>query len=397
MKLTRNIFLIGLLLSSILFTIVGFSDLDNRPPPVYQLPYPIASAAAEEEEEEEEEEESTKDGDKEEEEEEEGKEESKEGEEEQQEEPKEETQEASPTTGAETQIDDVLNNLNQEAATVIQGQQAVDQQQTEVKNQLNELLNPQLPPLLANLTEDHTTNATPPNQCNCTLIKQNTTTPPPLPTAPAVQQPSQQLEQIILSSRINDYKVVGGAVTDPAYTNAFSPNHVFDNLIDKDSYWSQSGKAGFIATLDKPLSEYEVCSAQLTVYQPKNVPFTLKLGTQLTYNGVIDSKSKDIVFDQCVRNVDTISMAFDAGNDFTSLAELKLFGKKISITPPPVAVTAPVQQEVIPELEPTIPQTQGTGKTITIEDSTAEIDIKNSTVTFKFDPLTATFVGQPTS
>src|SRR5215212_6407156 len=152
MKLTRNIFLIGLLLSSILFTIVGFSDLDNRPPPVYQLPYPIASAAAEEEEEEEEEEESTKDGDKEEEEEEEGKEESKEGEEEQQEEPKEETQEASPTTGAETQIDDVLNNLNQEAATVIQGQQAVDQQQT----------------------EDHTTNATPPNQCNCTLIKQNT-------------------------------------------------------------------------------------------------------------------------------------------------------------------------------------------------------------------------------
>jgi hypothetical protein len=346
-------------------------DLDHQFPPLYKQPFEIAYAQEEEEEEEEEE---SKDEEKEEEEEEEG-EESKE-EESSEEEPQNES--------SATQVPDIIENINQEAQTLVQQEQQIEVGKEEVKNTLNELLNPQLPPLLANLTNDHITNAAPPNDCNCTVVQP----PTPTPTPPVVTG----LEQIILSNRIIDYKVLGGSITDPRYTTHFGLKNAFDNIINNTSYWSQSGKVGFTITLDRPLSEYEVCSASIDVYKARNIPFTLKIGTAPDYNGVLDSLSKNIVLDKCITNVNSVSMYFDSGKDFTSLAEIKLFGKRLANLSPPVQTPVlPSLPENMPVLEPNT----SAGQKIEIKDSTAEINIKNSTVTFKFDPLTATFVGQP--
>jgi hypothetical protein len=377
----KNLFIVIGLLSSILLTITTSFDLVHKIPPLYDLPYVVAHAA--EEEEEEEEESSSKDEEEEKEEEEKEEEKESEGE-------SEESSEEEPQNESIAQVPDIIENINQEAETLVQQEQQIEGQKEEVKNTLNELLNPQLPPLLANLTNDHSTNITPPNECNCTVVKPQ---PEPIPeTAPPAQPPT-GLEQIILSNRIIDYKVLGGEITDPIYTKYFGLKNAFDNIINSTSYWSQSGKVGFTVILDRPLSEYEVCSASIDVYKPRNVPFTLKIGSAPDYQGVLDSLSKNIVLDNCIKNVDSITMYFDSGRDFTSLAELKLFGKRLlgtpTITPPPTIL----QPTTPPTLEPT--QESSNNNKIDIRDSTAEIDIKNSTVTFKFDPLTATFVGQP--
>jgi hypothetical protein len=123
----------------------------------------------------------------------------------------------------------------------------------------------------------------------------------------------------------------------------------------------------------------------------------LDIGVTKDYTGVIDQTTEKIQFDKCVKNMDEILMTFDnPTNSFISIGEISLFGSKLDTTEaanPPTSNIQPIlnqQQQQPPRLEQ---QTENANK-INIEDSKAEISIKNSTVTFKFDPMTATFVQQ---
>jgi hypothetical protein len=206
------------------------------------------------------------------------------------------------------------------------------------------------------------------------------------PTTP--QQPSNQIP--VTSANIVDSKSLG-QVLDANYTGFYTVSNLLDNKIDDVSFWSQAGKSSFYIKLDNILDQYQVCSAELSVHKPTNAPFLLDIGVTKDYTGVIDQTSEKIQFDKCVKNMDEILMSIDnPDNTYISIGELKLFGSKLgaaTATQQPQQTTIPPQ----PTLEPNIEE----ANKINIQDSKAEISIKNSTVTFKFDPLTATFVGQP--
>jgi hypothetical protein len=217
--------------------------------------------------------------------------------------------------------------------------------------------------------------------CKCT------TTPP---TTQDQLQQQQEEEQIpVTNADIQDSKSFG-EVTDPAYTNYYTVPNLLDTIINDVSFWSQAGKSSFYIKLDNVLDTYQVCSMELNVYQPKNTPFLLDIGVSQNYTGVLDQPTERIQFDKCVKNMDEIYMIFDnPSGSFVSISEIKLFGSKLTATGP--TVTQPTTVIAPPTLEPKIPTENATK--INIQDSTAEIDIKNSTVTFKFDPLTGIFKG----
>ena len=78
-------------------------------------------------------------------------------------------------------------------------------------------------------------------------------------------------------------------------------------------------------------------------------------------------------------------MIFDnAPSEFISLAELKLFGKKI-VAPTPGLPLIPPSLETNNILPPVASTVEEATK-INIEDITAEINNRNSTIAFKFDP-----------
>jgi hypothetical protein len=215
------------------------------------------------------------------------------------------------------------------------------------------------------------------------------------PTTPTPQQPSGN--QIpVTSANIIDSKSLG-QVLDTNYTGFYTVSNLLDNKIDDTSFWSQAGKSSFYIKLDNILDQYQVCSAELNIHKPTNTPFLLDIGVTKDYTGVIDQTTEKIQFDKCVKNMDEILMTFDnPTNSFISIGEISLFGSKLDTTEaanPPTSNIQPIlnqQQQQPPRLEQ---QTENANK-INIEDSKAEISIKNSTVTFKFDPMTATFVQQ---
>jgi len=225
-----------------------------------------------------------------------------------------------------------------------------------------------------------------------------TSTPSEEEEAPttATTQPEQQQQQPIpvTSADIQDSKSFG-EVTDPKYTNYYTVSNLLDTIINDKSFWSQAGKSSFYIKLDGTLDQYQVCSMELDVYQPKSTPFLLDIGVSQNYSGVLDQPNKRIVFDKCVKNMDEILMVFDApSNSFISLSEIKLFGSKlgtesITTTGPPILQ----QQPPLSLLPPSTTTTTENATKINIKDSIAEIDIQDSTITFKFDPLTASFVG----
>jgi hypothetical protein len=205
------------------------------------------------------------------------------------------------------------------------------------------------------------------------------------PTTP--QQPSNQIP--VTSANIVDSKSLG-QVLDANYTGFYTVSNLLDNKIDDVSFWSQAGKSSFYIKLDNILDQYQVCSAELSVHKPTNAPFLLDIGVTKDYTGVIDQTTEKIQFDKCVKNMDEILMTIEnPPNTYISISEIKLFGSKLGTTATPLS---PPQTATIPQ--PTLePKTEEANK-INIQDSIAEISIKNSTVTFKFDPMTATFVQQ---
>jgi hypothetical protein len=221
--------------------------------------------------------------------------------------------------------------------------------------------------------------------CKCTTIGGKPTTN----TTPTTIAPQGQQEQIpVTNADIQDSKSFG-EVIDPAYTNYYTVPNLLDTIINDVSFWSQAGKSSFYIKLDNVLDSYQVCSMELNVYQPKSTPFLLDIGVSQNYTGVLDQPTERIQFDKCVKNMDEIFMIFDnPSNSFISISEIKLFGSKLTAGS---TITQPTPTIIAPTLEPKIPTENATK--INIQDSTAEIDIKNSTVTFKFDPLTGIFKG----
>ena len=217
-----------------------------------------------------------------------------------------------------------------------------------------------------------------------------TTTKPTTTPTPQPQQPSNN--QIpVTSANIVDSESQG-QVTDGNYTGYYTVSNLLDNKIDDTSFWSQAGKSSFYIKLDNILDQYQVCSAELNVHKPTNSPYLLDVGVTKDYTGVIDQTTEKIQFDKCVKNMDEILMSFDnPEGSYISIAEIKLFGSKLETQ----QVSQPPQQTTIPPTLEQSPETENANK-INIQDSKAEISIKNSTVTFKFDPMTATFVQQGT-
>ncbi len=227
----------------------------------------------------------------------------------------------------------------------------------------------------------------------CSCFTNNNLSNPPTPTP----QPNTQSQIPINSNNIVDSNSLG-QVKDGNYTGYYTVANLLDNKIDDTSFWSQAGNSGFTIQFDNTLNDYQVCSMELNnIHDPKGVPYFLDIGVSKNYTGVIDQVNEKIQFDKCVRDMNQIVMMFNKNNlestDFISIGEIKLFGSKIGAVTPTI---------IPPVLEPTpekpIQSTTTAGyenaTRINIEDSTAEIDIKNSTVTFKFDPMTATFVQQ---
>ncbi|HET6717117.1 MAG TPA: hypothetical protein VFG90_08290 [Nitrososphaeraceae archaeon] len=194
----------------------------------------------------------------------------------------------------------------------------------------------------------------------------------------------------ITSANIKDSKSFG-QVTDPAYTSFYTVPNLLDTIIDDISFWSQAGQSSFYIHLDDTLDNYQVCSAELNVHNPKSTPYLLDVGVSKNYTGVIDQTKEKIQFEKCVKNMDEIYMTFDnvAGN-YISISEIKLFGSKLTGAATQTTTIPPTLQ---PPLIPNEEEETENATKINIENSTAEVDIKNSTITFKFDPLTATFVG----
>ena len=120
--------------------------------------------------------------------------------------------------------------------------------------------------------------------------------------------------------------------------------------------------------------------------EPKNIPYVLNVfqGNK-NYTGVIDQTNEQITFDNCIENMDQILLIFNPENsestDFISIGEVKLFGKKLGGGEEPTPQQPPTQQ----------PYKNATK--VNISNSDALIDIKNSTITFKFDPRSAQATG----
>jgi hypothetical protein len=236
--------------------------------------------------------------------------------------------------------------------------------------------------------------ATPPIEefnATCSCFTNNLSNP-----ATPTPQPDAQTQIPISSANIVDSNSLG-QVKDGNYTGYYTVSNLLDNKIDDTSFWSQAGNSGFTIQFDNTLNDYQVCSMELNnIHDPKGIPYFLDIGVSKNYTGVIDQVNEKIQFDKCVRDMNQIVLMFNKDNlesmDFISIGEIKLFGSKLGAVTP---TTPPVLEPVQPTKPTTKQSTEYENATrINIQDSTAEIDIKNSTVTFKFDPMTATFVQQ---
>jgi chemotaxis protein histidine kinase CheA len=393
--------------------------IQNATLPYYHLDIPtttiftnVFAQEDEEEDKEEEEKEDSKDKDKEEkdneeQQEEEEKEDSKDKEEE--EEKEEEQNETTTTTESQitqTELNELIaNNIQQQldqpilnltndhilnytaAATTTTVQE--EEQQPQLVEEVESNIVLQEPPTIPTIGKPF--NAT----CNCFA-----TNVPPTPTpTPPPPQPEPQIELIPVTSANIDNAQSNGQITDPAYTGFYTVSNLLDNKIDEYSFWSQAGQSSFYIELDNILDNYQVCSAELTVNKPKNIPYLLDIGVSKNYTGVIDQTTEKIPFDKCVKNMDEILMIFDSPQgSYISIGEMKLFGKKIVVegggggggsdsSPQPQQPQQP--DPTIPQPQPAPYHQNNNATKINIENSTAEVDIKNSTITFKFDPQSA--------
>ena len=198
-------------------------------------------------------------------------------------------------------------------------------------------------------------------------------------------------KQLLIGSNINTIDAFG-KYNDTAYTNFYNVRNLFDNQTNSWSFWSQYGKSGFVISLnpiDKP-----VCSVEIDVNNPKNTPFNLRLGnpeTFINFNGKLDNQKEILEINDCIKDVKAISMTFDADNPkkWTTLSEIKLFSNGTNIPPvePPTCQTGyhwdPVKKACVPDI--VNPPGGGNQTNITINNSTALIDVTNSKLVLNID------------
>lgn len=349
--LKTNSFLCLILILAIAVTII---------PTVYST---IVVYAAEEEEDEKEEEESS----------------SKDEDEEKEEEETEEKDEEEQSEEEEEQSNDSNETIQTLTPPIVNATQII---QDQFNDYLTTTTTTEAEPIINEEKEEF--NAT----CKCKTVGSPPTVEKPTTTAVTTGQE----EQIPVTSADIQESQSFGEVVDPAYTNYYVVPNLLDTIINDKSFWSQAGKSSFYIKLDNVLDSYQVCSMELNVYDPsKNTPYLLDVGVSRNYTGILDQTNERIQFEKCVKNMDEILMIFDnPSNSFVSIGEIKLFGSKLG-TPEPQQQPAMQQPPLIPPTTSQEEETENATK-INIQDSTAEIDIKNSTITFKFDPLTATFV-----
>jgi hypothetical protein len=313
----------------------------------------------------------------------------------------EESEESKEEESEESSKDDDSSSNEETSSSTEDEQKEEESTETPIPNTTavpEIIIPPQQQEPIVNLTGDQilntipvtetTTIAEPIKEFNATC-KCMTTSAATKPTTTSQQLGSNNNQIPVTSANIVDSKSLG-QVIDANYTGFYTVSNLLDNKIDDISFWSQAGKSSFYIKLDNILDQYQVCSAELNVHKPTNAPFLLDIGVTKDYTGVIDQTTEKIQFDKCVKNMDEILVSIEnPANTYISIAELKLFGSKLGAA----TITTP-QQTTIPQptLEPQTP-TENANK-INIQDSIAEIAIKNSTVTFKFDPMTATFVQQ---
>lgn len=188
---------------------------------------------------------------------------------------------------------------------------------------------------------------------------------------------------IIYPNDIQEIKAYG-QYNDPAYTNYYKINNLFDNAISQDSWWSQYGKSGFSVALKQPIEQ--ICNVDIEVAQtPQNSPFILALNDRI-FNGTLNSNMiKPDFGEECVKNVQTIKMDINEAstNKSNKLAELRLF-TYINVSPPPPEphICGPNEhwdetlQQCVPNEEPQQNMTK-----VTISNTKAQIDVSNSEIT----------------
>ena len=195
-------------------------------------------------------------------------------------------------------------------------------------------------------------------------------------------------KQLLIGSNINTIDPFG-KYNDTEYTNFYNVRNLFDNQTNSWSFWSQYGKSGFVLSLN-PLTK-PICSVELDVYQPKNTPFNLRLGnpdTFINFNGVLDNSKKIINIEpQCINNVKGFSMTFDAPKKWTTLSEIKLFSNSTNIPPvdPPICQDGYYWDPVKKMCVPNIVNQNGNITYITISNSTAVMDVKDSKIVLNID------------
>lgn len=287
------------------------------------------------------------------------------------EETKDEEESTNETT---TVVAEPLEQLSDEWLDLTQTKQELEQQTEQIlteeqviKEQLNSIL------IEGNWTNPNKEQEQEPEvldpSCNCTnppIEPPNQNVMPPNTTAPPTG-----LQQIIINPASIKNIESWGTIKDHAYTNFYNVKNTIDNKVDEYSFWSQYDKSGFNIELHpQALKDFEVCSAEIVVHNPKSVQSTLTIDGLYNYTGILDNTTEKVDFDSCHKNVKQLTMSFDgADKKYTSIAELKLFGKLLN--PPTI---------------PPIVDPQNPKQKIEIKNSNAEISIINSTVTFKFDP-----------
>jgi hypothetical protein len=203
------------------------------------------------------------------------------------------------------------------------------------------------------------------------------------------EQETIQQKQILINpnniANITSY----GQYKDPTYTKYYQPENLFDNSLSQNSWWSQYGKSGFAVNLKQPL-QTPVCNADIEVAQiPQNSSFSLSIGSNKTFNGLLDSNVVKPDFgEECIENVQSIKMDINESVNTKSnkISELRLF-TYVNITPPPPEPhICPVNEEWNETQQKCVPiQKEENVTKITVNNSKAILDISNSEIEINID------------
>lgn len=224
------------------------------------------------------------------------------------------------------------------------------------------------------------------------------------------QEEEGEEEQIIISNDNFQNYTRYGEYTKFDYIQTYTPLKLFDNLLPNQNithtYWSEFGNAGFTIFLKSPLQK-SVCSVEIYDKEPRNAQVVLKLGNEKrVIQGKLNATLNSINLLECVKDVQKIKFDVKANNQWTTLAEIKLFSKqKLPPIEPPYTCPAGqhfdiAQNKCVPDSIPPPPllppppppspsnnatTTTTTNTMTTITNSTLKFDVSNSTLEINAD------------